>query len=345
MYEAFKVIQKVAEYTDQLLADECHSINSIEIKQSAKSFQKSVQPCLKETKQFAASLNTHIQQCLKDLNNAEDVWSSKQKIADVSSLTILEQIGILAGYRNRLPEMARRHKIRLYEEYQKYLNEQIESLQQEFFLDKSKQILREKVNIIQKNNFTDAAASRVFEGGKRLNKQLKSNINELAKVLPSSSFDEIRSLGGFLDEYSNANHSLKIGQLLKDFHFVIEKPPNYIQNLFLVDLTVICEPTLQEWRKRIGGVSRQELAAFKKEVDVAIKHRIDLILDNRTKAIQKVLDRMIELYDAFLERQKRYRQETEVERQAEKGWLVAQRQPLEQLHSQVMAILQNSGTS
>lgn len=339
MYEAFKIIQKVADYTDQLLADECHSISSIEIKQSAKSFQKSVQPCFKETKQFAASLNTHLQQCLKDLNNAEDVWSSKQKMADASSLAILEQIGILAGYQNRLPEMARRHKITLYEEYQKYLNEQIESLQQENFFDESKQILREKVNIIQKNNFTDDVASRVFEGGKRLNRQLENSINELAKVLPSSSFDEIRSLDSLLDEYSKANHSLKIDQLLKDFHFVTERPPNYIQNLFLVDFTVICGPTLQEWRKRIGAVSRQELAAFKQEVDVAIKHRIDLILDNRTKAIQKVLDQMIELYNGFLERQKRYRQETEVERQAEKGWLAAQRQPLEQLHKQIMAIL------
>ncbi len=53
---------------------------------------------------------------------------------------------------------------------------------------------------------------------------------------------------------------------------------------------------------------------------------------------------MIEIYDAFLEQQKRYRQETEVERQAEKGWLAAQREPLEQLHTQVMAILQSSGT-
>jgi hypothetical protein len=60
-------------------------------------------------------------------------------------------------------------------------------------------------------------------------------------------------------------------------------------------------------------------------------------------SIQKVLDCVIKLYDAFLERQKRYLQATEVEWQAEKGWLVAQRQPLEQLHLPVMAIFQHSG--
>jgi hypothetical protein len=342
MYEAFKILQKVAEYTEQLLADECHSINSIEIKQSAESFQQLIQPCLKETKQFAASLNTHIQRCLKDLSKAEDVWQTKQKIADVSSLPILEQVGILAGYRNRLSELEKGHKIKLYEDYQKYLNDHIESLQQEYFFDKPKQILRDKVNIIQKNSFTDDVASRVFEGGQRLNQQFKSSINELIQVLPSSSFNEIRSLGGFLDTYSEANHLLKVDKLFQDFRLVAERPPNYIQNLSLVDFTVICEPTLQEWRKRIGAISRQELAAFKQEVDVAIKHRIDLILDNRTQAIQKVLDQMIELYDDFLGRQKRYRQETDVERQAEKGWLTAQREPLEQLHNQVQAILQSS---
>jgi hypothetical protein len=342
MYESFKIIQRVAEYTEQLLADECHSINSIEIKQSAESFQQSIQPCLKETEKFVASLNTHIQRCLRDLSKAEDIWQSKQKIADVSSLPILEQIGLLAGYRNRLPELAKRHKIKLYEEHQKYSNKQIESLQQEHFFDKPKQTLRDEVNIIPKNSFTDDVASRVFEGGQQLNRQLKSSINELAQVLPSSSFNEIRSLGVSLDKLAEANHSLKIDELLKDFRFVTERPPNYIQNLFLVEFTAICEPTLQEWRRRIWAISRQELAVFKQEADLAVKHRIDLILDNRTQAIQKVLDQMIELYDDFLERQKRYRQETDTERKAEKGWLVTQREPLEQLHAQVQAILQGS---
>lgn len=345
MYESFKTIQKVAEYTEQLLADECHSINSIEIKHSAESFQKSIQPCLKETKKFAASLNTYIQRCLKDLSEAEEVWLSKQKIASASSLPILEQIGVLAGYRNRLPELEKAHKSRLYAEYEKYLNQQIESLHREYFFDKPKQTLKEKVNIAQKNNFSDDVLGKVFEGEKRLNRQLKNSTDDLKQMLSSSSFDEMRSLVVFLDKRSESDYTSKIDSLLKDFRFASESPPRYIRNPFVVDMTTFYELTLTKWRKRIGTISRQELAAFKQEVSVAIKDQIELILETRTQAIQKILDRMIELYDDFLERQKRYRQETDTERKAEKGWLVTQREPLEQLQTQVQAILQRSDRS
>jgi hypothetical protein len=44
-------------------------------------------------------------------------------------------------------------------------------------------------------------------------------------------------------------------------------------------------------------------------------------------------------YDDFLERQERYQQETPEQQEAEKAWILQQRQELEQLQKNIEAIL------
>ena len=82
MDDHLKTFENVNQSVEQLLKNKHHSS---EIKQSAISLRKSVQPCLEELRQSAAKLKILLKAGFDDLDHAEDVWHSKPKIAGVAT--------------------------------------------------------------------------------------------------------------------------------------------------------------------------------------------------------------------------------------------------------------------
>jgi ATPase subunit of ABC transporter with duplicated ATPase domains len=70
-----------------------------------------------------------------------------------------------------------------------------------------------------------------------------------------------------------------------------------------------------------------------------IKEIVVLIIDNRVESVTKIAEQAVSLYEELLERQERYQQETVKQQEAEKAWILQQRQELEQVQKNIKAII------
>ena len=153
MNEYFTSLRAIAQSSTELLAGQYHSVESLEIKQSATTLRSSIQPCLDDLLQAQAQLGKNLMGCMKTLEQSEAVWHSKQQIIAVSDSVILAKVGEISGCWNRLQQFAAEEKAKIIEQAnQNWLN-QIEELKKKFFFD-SKSQKREVIGWGEKDGFT-----------------------------------------------------------------------------------------------------------------------------------------------------------------------------------------------
>jgi DNA-binding protein H-NS len=70
-----------------------------------------------------------------------------------------------------------------------------------------------------------------------------------------------------------------------------------------------------------------------------IKEIVVLIIDNRVETVTKIAEQAVSLYEELLGKQERYQQETAEQQEAEKAWILQQRQELEQMQKNIEAVL------
>lgn len=71
---------------------------SLEIKESATQVDQCLNPCFQEMQQSLTRLYDFITKCFDDLNHAEDVWYSKQRILEIPTDEVWKEVGYLSGY-------------------------------------------------------------------------------------------------------------------------------------------------------------------------------------------------------------------------------------------------------
>ena len=111
MQQHWQTLNTILDSVTALQEDQYHSIDSPEIKESAKSFETSLQPCLKELSESSSRLTSLLENSLKELQQAEAIWLSKAKIANVNTSKIWQQLTILTGYSLKIKQLGNEFKI------------------------------------------------------------------------------------------------------------------------------------------------------------------------------------------------------------------------------------------
>jgi hypothetical protein len=348
MNEYFKILQGVNQSTAQLLLGEYHGLVSLEIQDAARSLQKSIQPCLDELKESALKLQQLVNTSLKTLDHAEDVWQSKQRIAEASQSAIWEQVADLTGTHFRTKKKIKEGKTIILEEVKNLLQKMITECKKEHFTDKNGKLI-DSIGWVDKDNFNKDIQERmkIFsnEVDKKLLELLDKNIYQL-------------ELDRFIDSLKNENcivlfDAKNTQHYMNRFDYFVKiingkfcRTLNILGGIFeeqciIQTLYNQASPILTSWQKKlIGNISWKEVDDFKKEMLKNTQQRVETILDDRLDIAIKTIEESIDFYNVFLELQNKYKQETPETRLTEKVWIDNQYQLLSDIQKQILKIIE-----
>jgi len=330
MNEYFTSLREIDQSSTELLAGQYNAVDSLEIKQSARALRISIQPCLNGLLQAQIQFGRNLIGCMKTLEQSEAVWHSKQQVIAVSDSVILEKVGEISGWWNRLQQFAAEEKAAIVKQAnQDWLN-QIEELKKKFFFD-AKNRKRVVIGWGEKDGFTRELPYKISSVSGSLDRAVKETLRPF-KRLGIKHLDLAQMFTDLLAPELKSSITRKKESLLADlgnrFHLepVLMYIPAYAEGAAL---------KLEEWQKRFGNISWVEVEKFRDEGFAIIEAQVDHKLNECLAMLQKVVKWALAFYNHFLERQKRYQQETPEQRLAEKAWLDQQRHLLQQLLANV----------
>ncbi|WP_017651097.1 hypothetical protein [Fortiea contorta] len=157
MNESFKELQNISKSIDEILrVDEI----SQEIKESASKLNKTVEPCVKEIQQSASRLNNLVQGCFNDLSQAEDIWHSKQRIDQIATSEIWEEVGDLSGRVLRLRRLGNEYKSETVKQVKKSWYKRMARLENSSFYSNTNKP-KTSLNIFEKDDLIKNLQSEV----------------------------------------------------------------------------------------------------------------------------------------------------------------------------------------
>lgn len=327
MKDCFSILQIITRSTEELLADRLNSLESTEIKHSAGVFRSSIQPCLEEIERSALQLRTYLDACIENLDAAEDLWHSKQRIAEIPTVQILEAIGKATGIWNCLQQEVERLEQDLIEQAYQVWNDDIEAIEQQTFWDKKREQYREAIGWGDKELFRRLLPERLKYVSTKIDELTDQTLVRLHEKADQNYF-ELGAIFEALDESTRLDHTEKYC----GWAAVMQKRlKQALESTFCPSLIQIFHGTVEEWQKRFGDISYKEVQNFKQKVSEKIEERIVKKIDDRVEVIQELVEHTIEFYHNLLTKQNRYRQETPQQQKAEQAWITQQREHLQRL--------------
>ena len=334
MNEYFTSLRAIAQSSTELLAGQYHSLDSLEIKQSATTLRSSIQPCLDDLLQAQVQLGRNLIGCMKTLEQSEAVWHSKQQVIAVSDAVILEKVGEISGCWNRLQQFAAEEKAKIIEQAnQNWLN-QIEELKKKFFFD-SKSQKREVIGWGEKDGFTRELPGKINHISESLDEAVKETLDQLFQRLDVKHLDSAQVFIDLLDPELESSIMQEKESLLAELKNEFHRDLCTLSGGHTLDFAQGTDSKVKEWWNRFGNISWEEVDEFRDKGLAKIEGRVELVMGDRLTMLQKVVKWALTFYNHFLDRQKRYQQETPEQCLAEKAWLDQQRRLLQQLLASV----------
>ena len=334
MNEYFTSLRAIAQSSTELLAGQYHSVESLEIKQSATTLRSSIQPCLDDLLQAQAQLGKNLMGCMKTLEQSEAVWHSKRQVIAVSDAVILEKVGEISGWWNHLQQFAAEEKAKIIEQAnQNWLN-QIEELKKKFFFD-SKSQKREVIGWGEKDGFTRELPGKISSVSESLDKAVKETLDQLFQRLDIKHLDSAQIFTDLLDPELKSSITQEKESLLTELEDKFYRKLGTLSNSYTLDLSHDTDSKVKEWQNRFGNISWDEVDKFRDKGLAKIEARVELVINDRLAILQTIVKWALTFYNHFLDRQKRYQEETPEQRLAEKAWLDQQRHLLQQLSANV----------
>ena len=291
-----------------------------------------------ELQQSAIKLKELIQPCFEELRHAEDVYNSKTRISEITKEEICEQIGELSGLDIRIRRLGEQCKFQLIEKVNKAWEERIEPLKIKWFID-TKQQFTKGIGWGDKDGFIKDLRPQVGSQAKDLFLMMRYSLSLLYQEIGTIDLELIERCLQLLTQQTKTELSYQLASILSEINTKFcnptEYPPSNVKNFILA----VSSPLGTLVNKGWGDISWEEVVQFKYQVTIIIDDIVNVIFDDRVKLASEAVAKAISFYDDFLERQERYQQEAPEQREAEKAWILQQRQELEQVQKNIEAIL------
>ncbi|WP_254174193.1 hypothetical protein [Planktothrix pseudagardhii] len=335
MNEFLNIFESITEST---ISVENNPGESSELKQSATELNQSIQSCTEELKQSAARLKELMEVSYKDLDHAEDVWNSKPRIMSVPKSELWEQIGELTAIDFRIRELQNQCQTEVIPEIKNSWLNQCEQLKETWFKDSKTGTYKKDLGYSDKDGMIQGLEKAIKVINNEMISLINTNLDLLSEVISDLSFDYILNIINLLDFKKQAN--IAINPSL----FSYEK--NY-----LINIKGQSSNLMQEWIKPVWGAFLKEGSSLikREKFNDFVNDIKKIILDNMASRFSECFDfalititNIINFYNDFLEKQNRYEQETQEQREAEKAWIDQQRQKLDDIQKQINIILNQS---
>ena len=336
MNQYFDSFQLVKDAADQVLNNVS---NSVEIRASAERLNESTLPCIEEIKRSVTTLKDLTQVCIKDLDHAEDVWLSKAKIAEVPTSEIWEQIGELAGLKVRITLLTEQRQIEAIKQLNQVWEEKAKNARNLNFWDNGKKVFKNSLNFFEKDRLFKQIRSDMDSHAGQLNLALSESLTFVFNQVKHLNMETLKKYIQSFDATLQLTLLDHLDKSTKELDFKFSNPtsvPSEFEKGYKETLNSPLDSLLQ---KSMMGVSLDQFEDFSKEVGSTTEKIISSIFKDRLNSAIAVIEESISFYNDLLEKQTRYQQETQEQRQAEKAWIDQQRRQLEQVQQGIEAIL------
>jgi len=291
-----------------------------------------------ELQQSAIKLKELIKPCFDELDHAEDVYNSKNRISKITKEEVFEQIGELSGRDLRIINLGKHCRIKAIEQVNKSWEERINQLRQKWFID-AKQQPKRGIGWCEKEGFIKEVSPIVSSQSLDINISIKKNLSIVYQEFEAINLELIERCLEVLDQQTKTELINPIYSIFSEVKTKLcnptEHPPSNAKNFTVA----VSSPLGALVNKGWGDIYWEEVVKFKNEINSIIDDIVNVIFDDRVKLATQAVAKVISFYDDFLERQERYQQETPEQREAEKAWISQQRQELEQVQKNIEAIL------
>jgi len=339
MNEYLMVFQAITQCNEKLLADE---YKSLEIKHSATQLSVDVQPCIQEIKQSALRVKGLLQVCFKDVSHAEDIWNSKPRIAQASSVDIWEQVGKLSGCDARIRNLGNQGKYEAVVKVRKLWNDQAAKLQNQWFLwDENQQIFqRDTIGFFEKNNLHKELRNEVNSHADRVVVIVENELNLIFQELQSIDIEKIESCIECFDLKTQSRFREQVQSIGAEVVSKFTEPMKYLPNSSLKTLKqTLKDPVETLVHKSKMGISLADFKESCKLIGSIIDNLIVLIFEERISLAIQTIEKTMMFYNKFLEKQGRYQTETAQQRSAEKDWMECQLQQLREVQHYIESVI------
>jgi len=336
MNEFLKAFQNIAQSAGVVAADD---YKSLEIKESATTMIKSVQPGFDELRESATRLKKVVQGCRNDIEHAEHVWTCKVGITLASKQEIWQQLGELSGCHFRINELGQLCQSSALAESQDYWHQIFDArVRQKWFIDAAKK-QKKGIGWKEKDDFIKDIPIVVNLVCREIEQIITHSLGLVYQDISTINLKVITKCAKLLDKQTKAvwNHQMNLtfSQIANKF----EHPTFYLPEN-TESLRSVLSPALDNLTKqRFGDLFWEEVVNFEKQVSTAINNFINSIFDDRLKLGSQALVEAMMFYNNFLEKQERYQQETPAERESERAWIDAQWAEIKKLEKGIKVIL------
>ena len=339
MNEFMKAFQNIAQSAAVVAADD---YKSLEIKESATTMIKSVQPGFDELMGSATRLDKVVQKCRNNLDHAEDVWTCKLGIIQASKQEIWQQLGELSGCHFRINELGRQCQSSAIDKSQYYWHKIFDlRVKKKWFVDAAKK-QKKGIGWKEKDDFLTNIPIIINLVCMAIDQIIKRSLGLVYQDLSTINLKVITQCVGILDRQTKAVWNHQINLTFSQIENKFEQPTVYLPEN-TKSLRSALSPALDNlYKYRFGDLFWEEVVNFKKQVSAAIDNFINSIFDDRLKVGSQALVEAMIFYNEFLEKQDRYQQETPAQRQAERAWIDSQWTEIQRVEKGIKVILNSS---
>ena len=334
-----QAFQNIAQSAAVVAADD---YKSLEIKESATTMIKSVQPGFDELMGSATRLDKVVQKCRNNLDHAEDVWTCKLGIIQASKQEIWQQLGELSGCHVRINELGEQCQNSAIDKSQDYWDKIFDvRVKEKWFIDAAKK-QKKGIGWSEKDNFIKDIPIVIDVVDRAIDQIIKDKLKLVYQDLTMINLKVLTQYFQNLDKQTKdvLNHQMNVTS--SEIENKFKQPTVYLPEN-TKSLRYALRPALDNLSKyRLGALSWEEVVNFKKQVSTAIDNFINSIFDDRLKVGSQALVEAMIFYNEFLEKQDRYQQETPAQRQAERAWIDSQWTEIQRVEKGIKVILNSS---
>lgn len=339
MNEFMTAFQNIAQYAALVAADDD---KSLEIKESATTVIKSVQPGFDELRESATRLEKVVQKCRKDIDRAEDVWTCKLGIIQASKQEIWQQLGELSGRHVRINELGRQCQSSALAQSQDYWDKIFDvRVKQKWFIDAAKK-QKKGIGWKEKDDFIKDIPIVMNVVCMEIHQIIKRSLDLVCQDLSTINLKVLTQYFQNLDKQTKDVWNHQMNSTFSQIANKFEEPTVYLPENTKSLRSVLISALDDLSKYRLGDLFWEEVVKFKKQVSSAIDNFINSIFDDRLYHGSRALVKALRFYNEFLEKQDRYQQETPAQRQAERAWIDSQWTEIQRLEKGIEVILNSS---
>jgi hypothetical protein len=313
---------------------------SSELKVYAQEIDESMRPVLKIFQKSISQIQESLSVSFEKINLARETWKAKQRICEINSLEIWEEIGKVSGFIQKIK------------------------------LEKSRLIILTLDAVSTKSNYQFILIKKQFLKNSQGNPKflsvfdipnLQNNITEaIADISLFCSQIILERLQEIFDLYDRGINRQKITEYL--FWEDPKSKEKFQASLNLAERELnaswennsdIIKAYFSKFEKEvndkfksinfIGFQTNTQIEAYERfvqEIYQLISQTIESIFDERVELTTLILDDVLSFYDYLLEQQQRYSQESPEMIKAEKDWLDTQEDRLKQSSNQMSEMIE-----